>query len=207
MTTRHHLTVELRWRASGRLDAKQISERLVSRSTVRRKHHGRGLYAKRPEISSRSRHEIVGNVYSGHVNGGLYFLRMSSGLASKAILDEFSFGQNLELVYIHDTYVKEMHMDQAVSVFRVVSPWENAQTSISFPVELLMLTPIEMAFWMFMCALMSGQQVMLSCYSVIMRNHDVLALFLLILSRKQFSVCSVQLDQRSLTLSSTFGMM
>ncbi|GFV47873.1 uncharacterized protein TNCV_3414901 [Trichonephila clavipes] len=52
---------------------------------------------------------------------GLFSLRISPGLASKAIVGVFSFGENLELVFIHDTSVKEMHTAQAVSVFGVVS--------------------------------------------------------------------------------------
>ncbi|GFX11901.1 transposable element Tc1 transposase [Trichonephila clavipes] len=44
---------------------------------------------------------------------------MNPGSALKAIVGVFSFGENLELVFIHDTSVKEMHTDQAVSVFEV----------------------------------------------------------------------------------------
>ncbi|GFS71420.1 DDE_3 domain-containing protein [Trichonephila clavipes] len=63
-----------------------------------------------------------GNVSSGHVNmstgcvinRGLFSCRMSPGLASKAIVDAFSFGEKPELIFFHDTSVKEMHTDQAV---------------------------------------------------------------------------------------------
>ncbi|GFT30750.1 hypothetical protein TNCV_759381 [Trichonephila clavipes] len=41
------------------------------------------------------------------INGGLFSLRMSPGLASKAILGVFSFGVNLEFIFIHDTLEKE----------------------------------------------------------------------------------------------------
>ncbi|GFY08311.1 hypothetical protein TNCV_1357171 [Trichonephila clavipes] len=39
------------------------------------------------------------------------------GEASKAILGVFSFGESLELVFIHDTFMKEMHTDHTVSAF------------------------------------------------------------------------------------------
>ena len=71
-------------------------------------------------FASRSRHAICRNGCSEHnnmftvraTNGGLLFLQMLSGLASKAIVDVFSFGKDLELVFIHHTSVKEIHTDQ-----------------------------------------------------------------------------------------------
>ncbi len=61
---------------------------------------------------------------TGHViNVELFSLRMSPGLASKATVGVFRFEEKLELIFIHHTSVKEMHMDQAVSVFGMVSLW------------------------------------------------------------------------------------
>ncbi|GFX46617.1 hypothetical protein TNCV_4550561 [Trichonephila clavipes] len=112
-------------------------------------------------FGSHSRHAICTNVCSGYVNmftecvinGALFSLWMNSGLASKVIVSIFSFEENLELVFMCDTFVKEIHTNQAVSVFGVVSIWVDAQTSMSFPLEML----IEMTSWMLMCDLMPRQ--------------------------------------------------
>ncbi|GFW08797.1 hypothetical protein TNCV_4299701 [Trichonephila clavipes] len=115
-------------------------------------------------FASRSRYANGGNVCSGYVNistgcainGGLLSSQTSPGLTSKSTVGVFSLGENLELGFIHDTFVKEMHTDQAVSVLGVVSLWLDAQISMSFPVEILMFIPIEMTSWILLCALMPG---------------------------------------------------
>ncbi|GFY20030.1 hypothetical protein TNCV_2147231 [Trichonephila clavipes] len=95
---------------------------------------------------------------TGHViNRRLFSLRMSPGLASKSSVGIFLFGEKPELIFIHDTSVKEMHRDQAVSVFGAVSFKVNPQIYMSFPVEILKLTPTKTTFWMLMCDLMQGQ--------------------------------------------------
>ncbi|GFY07667.1 hypothetical protein TNCV_4095371 [Trichonephila clavipes] len=72
------------------------------------------------------------NMSTGRViNEELFSLRMSPGLASKAIVGVFSFADNLELVFLHDTCVKEMHMDKAVSVFGVISLWVDTHHHVS----------------------------------------------------------------------------
>ncbi|GFX95517.1 hypothetical protein TNCV_4825321 [Trichonephila clavipes] len=120
-----------------------------------------------------------------------------------SIVGVFSFGENRKFVFIHDATVKEMHTDQAVSVFGMVSLWVESQTSMSFLVEMLMITPIEMTSWMLMYALMPEQQMTLWSYT--MRAHPGLASWTLNLSRKKFSSCSGQLDHLTLILSSMFG--
>ncbi|GFU42509.1 hypothetical protein TNCV_4556311 [Trichonephila clavipes] len=104
-------------------------------------------------FASGSRQAIDGNVCSWHVNlstgrrvlnGGLFSSRMSPSLALKAIVGLFSFGDNLELVSMQDTSMKEVHTDHAVSVYGVVSLGGDAHTSMSFPVEMLIFTPFEM---------------------------------------------------------------
>ncbi|GFU68985.1 hypothetical protein TNCV_3398721 [Trichonephila clavipes] len=68
-------------------------------------------------FGSRARHGISGNVCSGYVNmstgrminGGVFSLWRSPGVASKAIIGAFSFRVNLRLAFLHDTSVKEMH--------------------------------------------------------------------------------------------------
>ncbi|GFW56563.1 hypothetical protein TNCV_1862731 [Trichonephila clavipes] len=99
--------------------------RSVSRSTLRRKLHECGLYFIQQPFASHSRCAIGGNFSREHVkvstesviNGGQFFLRVSSDLALKAIGDIFLLGENLVLVFIHDTSVKEMHIDKEVSEF------------------------------------------------------------------------------------------
>ncbi|GFU75545.1 MFS domain-containing protein [Trichonephila clavipes] len=65
-------------------------------------------------------------------NGGQFSLWISPDLASKTTVCVFSFGKNLELVIIHDPSVKEMHTDQTVSVFGVVSLWAKYGSNIPF---------------------------------------------------------------------------
>ncbi|GFX19548.1 transposable element Tcb1 transposase [Trichonephila clavipes] len=62
------------------------------------------------------------------INGKLFSLRMGPGLASKAIVGIFLFGENLELIFIHDTSMKEMHTDQAIDAIldAYVSPYSGA---------------------------------------------------------------------------------
>ncbi|GFU07161.1 DDE_3 domain-containing protein [Trichonephila clavipes] len=54
------------------------------------------------------------------IDGELFSLRMSPGLASKSIVGIFSFGVNLKLFCNHGTSVKEMHMDPGL-----VSVWDS----------------------------------------------------------------------------------
>ncbi|GFX40341.1 hypothetical protein TNCV_4319741 [Trichonephila clavipes] len=106
-------------------------------------------------FASCSYHARGRNVCSGHINlstgrvinGRLFSLWMSPGLSSKVILGIFSFGENLELIFIHDTFVKKMHMDQTVSVFEVVSLWVDAQISMSISMEIIR----QMTSWILMC--------------------------------------------------------
>ncbi|GFX73155.1 transposable element Tcb1 transposase [Trichonephila clavipes] len=103
-------------------------------------------------------HAIDGNVCIGHVNmstdhvisGGLFFLWVGPGLAPKAIVGIFSFGENLELICLKYTFVKEMHTDQAVPMFKVVYLWTYLQTSN-------VNTLIEKKSWTLMCAFLLGQ--------------------------------------------------
>ncbi|GFW72698.1 hypothetical protein TNCV_3799251 [Trichonephila clavipes] len=116
----------------------------------------------------RKSHTKGGNVCNGHVNmfngrvinRGLFSVQMSSSLTSKGIVGIFSLGKVLKLAFMHDTYEKEMHTDQTVSVFGMVSLWVDAQTFFSL-VEMLMLTPIEMTSWMLKRVLMLGGYMML----------------------------------------------
>ncbi|GFV66675.1 hypothetical protein TNCV_2594961 [Trichonephila clavipes] len=83
----------------------------------------------------------------------------------------FTWRQAGTYVFIHDSSVKEMHKDQAVSVFGVVSLWVDKKTSKSFPVEILMLTFMEMTSRMLICSFILKQHVRILCYMMIMRDH------------------------------------
>ncbi|GFV34343.1 hypothetical protein TNCV_4023581 [Trichonephila clavipes] len=103
-------------------------------------------------FASHSYHAIGGNVCSGYfkmstgrgIDGGLFSLRMSPGLASKVVVGVFSFEENMEHVFILNTTEKEIHTHPVVSVFGVVSLWMDVQTSTSSPVGMLMFLPIKM---------------------------------------------------------------
>ncbi|GFW18123.1 HTH_Tnp_Tc3_2 domain-containing protein [Trichonephila clavipes] len=122
------------------------------------------IFSLAASSGSHLRHAISGSICE-HVNmstgrvikRGLFYLRRSPALVSKAMVGLFSFKEKLKLVFIHDTSMKEMHTDQVVSVFRMVSVWVDLQTSMSFFMEMLMLTPIEITSWMLMFTLEPGQ--------------------------------------------------
>ncbi|GFU12690.1 hypothetical protein TNCV_2585441 [Trichonephila clavipes] len=104
-----------------------------------------------------SLHVIGGNVCSAYVNmfigflinGELFSVWMNPCLTSKTKISVFLFRKNLEHVFIYNTFVKEMHTDQAVNLFSVVSIWVFVQTSMSFlhvSMEVLVLALIEMTY-------------------------------------------------------------
>ncbi|GFV78184.1 uncharacterized protein TNCV_1036521 [Trichonephila clavipes] len=139
------------------------------------------------------------------INEGLFSLRMSPGLASKAMIGVFLFEEGLELIFIHDTSVKEMHMDQAVSVLGVVSLWVDPQTLHVFPranVNVHTYNDDILDAYVSSYTWAIGDPFMLQ---VIMRDHPGLESWMPILSRKQFSAYSGQLKHRTLTLSNMFG--
>ncbi|GFS99173.1 hypothetical protein TNCV_1600181 [Trichonephila clavipes] len=109
-------------------------------------------------FASHSCHAIAGNVCNRHVNkstGARYQWRAVLFSDESSDSKRISFGESLELLFILDTSVKEMRTDQSVSVFG----WYlsvDAQTSMSIPVKILMLTSSEMLSWMLMCALIDA---------------------------------------------------
>ncbi|GFS59881.1 hypothetical protein TNCV_3956921 [Trichonephila clavipes] len=56
---------------------------------------------------------------------------MSPGLVFKAVVGVFSFGEKLEFVFTHDSSVKEMHTDQAVSVLECMQ-WSTRSPDFNF---------------------------------------------------------------------------
>ncbi|GFX00850.1 hypothetical protein TNCV_4578171 [Trichonephila clavipes] len=74
-----------------------------------------------------------GNMYTERlIIEGLFSFQMYPSMTLKVIPDLVSFGENLELGFVHDTAMKEVHTNQAVSVFGMLSLWANAHNSMFF---------------------------------------------------------------------------
>lgn len=92
-------------------------------------------------------HITRGNVSGGHVNitgrlihGGMFSSRMESlFLVQNDIRRCFTWWVQKRVI-IHQTFVKNNHTEEAVSVFDVASLWTDTQTSMSLHVEQWMLT-------------------------------------------------------------------